>query len=103
MQPQITYPDTSVQLSTQAGVTFENVSFRYSKNAAWALKDVNLQIPPEHRVAVIGETGSGKSTLIHLLVRFWNPAADHPSTGGSALDGPYRHAGPGAGRSPRDA
>jgi ATP-binding cassette subfamily C protein CydC len=77
MQPQVTYPDTSVRLSTQPGVTFENISFRYSENAAWALKDVNLQILPGHRVAVIGETGSGKSTLIHLLVRFWNPACGH--------------------------
>jgi len=77
MQPQITYPDTTVTLATQAGVRFENISFRYSETAPWALKDVNLQIPAGRRVAVIGETGSGKSTLIHLLVRFWNPASGH--------------------------
>jgi len=77
MQPQITYPDTSVRLSTQPGVTFENISFRYSAKAPRALKDVTLQIPAGHRVAVIGETGSGKSTLVHLLVRFWNPDSGH--------------------------
>lgn len=77
MQPQITYPDTSVALCMQPEVTFENISFRYSENAPWALRDVNMQIPAGHRVAVIGETGSGKSTLIHLLVRFWNPASGH--------------------------
>ncbi len=77
MQPQITYPDTSVALCMQPDVTFENISFRYSENAPWALRDVNMQIPAGHRVAVIGETGSGKSTLIHLLVRFWNPASGH--------------------------
>ena len=77
MQPQITYPDTSVALCMQPEVTFENISFRYSENAPWALRDVNMQIPAGHRVAVIGETGSGKSTLIHLLVRFWNPTTGH--------------------------
>ena len=77
MQPQITYPDTSVGLWMQPDVTFENISFRYSQNAPWALRDVSLQIPAGHRVAVIGETGSGKSTLIHLLVRFWNPTTGH--------------------------
>jgi ATP-binding cassette subfamily C protein CydC len=77
MQPQITYPDTAVTLCAQPGVTLENISFRYSENAAWALKDVNLQIPGGGRFAVIGETGSGKSTLVHLLVRFWNPVSGH--------------------------
>jgi len=77
MQPPITYPDTAVTLCAQPGVTLENISFRYSENAAWALKDVNLQIPGGGRVAVIGETGSGKSTLVHLLVRFWNHVSGH--------------------------
>jgi ATP-binding cassette subfamily C protein CydC len=77
MQPQITFPANSITLPVQFGVTFENVSFRYSENSPWALHDVNIQIPAGRRVAVIGETGSGKSTLIHLVVRFWNPASGH--------------------------
>jgi ATP-binding cassette subfamily C protein CydC len=77
MQPQIAYPDTSVKLAMQPEVRFENISFRYSENAPWALKDVNIKIPAGRRLAVIGETGSGKSTLVHLLVRFWDPASGH--------------------------
>ncbi len=73
MKPLVTYPDTSVTLGAQPGVSLENISFRYSENAPWALEDVNLQIPGGSKTAVIGETGSGKSTLVHLLVRFWNP------------------------------
>lgn len=75
MQPQITWPETSVRLSTRPSIAFENVSFRYSEKAPRVLEDINFQIPAGHRVAVIGETGSGKSTLVHLLVRFWNPTA----------------------------
>jgi ATP-binding cassette subfamily C protein CydC len=77
MEPLVTYPDSAVTLSAQPGVTLENISFRYSESAAWTLKDINLQIPGGGRVAVIGETGSGKSTLVHLLVRFWNPVSGH--------------------------
>jgi ATP-binding cassette subfamily C protein CydC len=73
MEAEISYPETSTKVSRQAGVIFENISFRYNKNDPWVLKDINIQIPAGHRVAIIGETGSGKSTLIHLLVRFWNP------------------------------
>ena len=77
MEPPVTYPDTDLTLCAQPGVTLENISFRYSENAVWALKDVNLRISGGCRVAVIGETGSGKSTLVHLLVRFWNPVSGH--------------------------
>jgi ATP-binding cassette subfamily C protein CydC len=77
MKPPIIFPDTSVMLPSHLGVRFENISFRYSENAPRALEDVTIQIPAGRRVAVIGETGSGKSTLIHLLVRFWNPDSGH--------------------------
>lgn len=73
MEPEISYPETTTKVSRHPDVIFENISFRYNQNDPRVLKDVNLQIPAGHRVAIIGETGSGKSTLIHLLVRFWNP------------------------------
>jgi ATP-binding cassette subfamily C protein CydC len=73
MKPEVTFPDATATLRSQPGVRFDDISFRYHESAPWVLKGINLQIPAGHRVAVIGETGSGKSTLIHLLVRFWNP------------------------------
>jgi ATP-binding cassette subfamily C protein CydC len=74
-KPRVIFPDLSATRPRHSGVRFENVCFRYNKKATWTLRDVDFQIHPGRRIAVIGETGSGKSTLIHLLVRFRDPTA----------------------------
>ena len=76
-QPQVLFPEQSSTKARTPGVKFEKVSFRYHDKAPWVLSAVDFQIPAERRVAVIGETGSGKSTLMQLLVRFWNPVSGH--------------------------
>lgn len=53
-------------------IEFRNVSFRYHKNSAeWVLNDVSFIIRPGERIAITGPTGAGKSTLINLLLRFY--------------------------------
>ena len=75
-EPQVVFPARSVPLlERQWSIRFENVCFRYNEQAPWTLSNVDFHIPAGRRVAVIGETGSGKSTLIHLLARFWNPVS----------------------------
>jgi len=74
-KPQVIFPDVSIRRPRHNGVRFEKVCFRYNKTHDWALQDVDFQIYPGRRVAVIGETGSGKSTLIQLLVRFRDPTS----------------------------
>jgi len=74
-KPPVTFPEKSTTVPRNFGVEFKHVSFRYDEKAPWALRDVDFKIPAGHRMAVIGETGSGKSTLIHLLARFWDPAS----------------------------
>jgi ATP-binding cassette subfamily C protein CydC len=76
-KPTVTFPDKSITVPRNFGVAFKHVSFRYDEKAPWALGDVDFRIPSCGRVAVIGETGSGKSTLIHLLARFWDPVSGH--------------------------
>jgi len=54
-------------------IKFQDVSFRYPHQEAWALEGFNLSIQPREAVAVVGPSGSGKSTLITLLARFQKP------------------------------
>jgi putative ABC transport system ATP-binding protein len=55
------------------GVRFRHVSFRYSPGARPALDDVDLTIEPRRRVAIVGETGSGKTTFAKLVTRLMDP------------------------------
>lgn len=65
----------------QGELVFDHVDFSYS-NGAEVLRDINLTIRPGETIAVVGQTGSGKSTLMKLLLRFYSP-----TTGSIKLDG----------------
>jgi ATP-binding cassette subfamily B protein len=54
-------------------VTLENVCFRYAPEAPWTLRDISAEIPAGTRTALVGETGSGKTTLAYLVARLYEP------------------------------
>ena len=56
-------------------VEFRNVTFRYAPAGAPVLNDLSLRVPPGQTVALVGETGAGKSTLVKLLARFYDVSA----------------------------
>ncbi|WP_409229029.1 ABC transporter ATP-binding protein [Gudongella sp. SC589] len=56
----------------KGGITFENVSFSYQTNEP-VLKNFNLDVNPSQTIALVGETGSGKSTIVNLFCRFYEP------------------------------
>lgn len=54
-------------------VDFEGVWFRYGEDLPWVLRGVDLTVSPGERVALVGSTGAGKSTLADLIPRFFDP------------------------------
>jgi ATP-binding cassette subfamily B protein/subfamily B ATP-binding cassette protein MsbA len=60
-------------------VTFENVSFHYADDPALVLQQIDFSVPAGCTVALVGETGAGKTTLVKLISRFMDP------TGGRLL------------------
>ena len=73
----ITDPPEPVPLPdpVRGRVTFDHVSFWYQRDERdpWALQGIDLDIQPGEVVALVGPSGAGKTTLINLLPRFWDP------------------------------
>jgi len=65
----------------------DNVSFRYSDDALWVLRDLNLAISPGERLAFIGSTGSGKSTTSDLILGLLSPSQGRVLVHGQDLHG----------------
>jgi len=66
-------PDARDVALIQKSIEFQNVSFRYEKNLPDVLNDINLKINTGELVAIVGPTGTGKSTLVNLIPRFYDP------------------------------
>jgi len=68
----ITTPERPLKAGRARGdIEFENVWFAY-KDEEWVLKDVSLKVQPGQSVALVGHTGSGKTTITNLLMRFYD-------------------------------
>jgi ATP-binding cassette subfamily B protein len=73
-QPDLVDAPDAVDLPSIRGeLRFDDVSFRYG-SGDYALQDVDLVIPPGQTVALVGETGAGKSTFAKLVARFYDPS-----------------------------
>jgi ATP-binding cassette, subfamily B, bacterial MsbA len=70
----------------QGAIRFENVSLTYREGARPALDGVTLDIRPGETVALVGTTGSGKSSLVHLLPRFYSPGSGRVTLDGHDLE-----------------
>ena len=77
--------DGSLPFPADASVRFDHVSFSYSPDAADTLTDVSFFVPAGSTIGIIGGTGSGKSTLVHLLPRFYEPREGSIQIGGTDI------------------
>ena len=56
-------------------ITFDDVSFKYPDGEEYVLEHFNLHVPQGTNIAIVGETGAGKSTLVNLVCRFFEPTS----------------------------
>jgi ATP-binding cassette subfamily C protein CydC len=80
--PPVIFPLNSARIPRQLDLELEDVCFRYGDSDPPVLKSVSLRIPYGRRVALLGQTGEGKSTLAHLLTRFMDPSSGRILIGG---------------------
>jgi ATP-binding cassette subfamily B protein len=64
---------TTLPRPARGEVRFENVWFRYSPEGPWVLRDVSFTASPGQTIALVGHTGAGKTTIVNLLLRFYDP------------------------------
>ena len=71
--------------SIEPSISLQDVSFRYAPDEPLILSSISLEIPAGSTVALVGTSGAGKSTVINLMLRFWDPDAGRILLGGSDL------------------
>jgi ATP-binding cassette subfamily C protein CydC len=84
--PMAVFPDQTPVRPQGHSLTFEQVAFRYGDDGPLVLNGLDFHISSGRRWCLLGQTGSGKSTLINLLARFWAPASGRILVGGCAIE-----------------
>lgn len=67
------HPEAVTLEKVEEGIFFKDVSFSYDGSEDFILRDINLAIHKGEVVAIVGESGAGKSTIINLITRFYDP------------------------------
>lgn len=85
-KPQVTEPETDSPQASNFNIEFDKVTFRYDDNAANALEDFSFTLTQGSRLGIVGSSGIGKSSIIALLLRFWQANAGSIRFGGHDID-----------------
>ena len=73
------------RLQFKKDITLDGVYFKYISNAPFAISDINFSIKKGEKIGIIGKTGSGKSTLIDILMGLLEPVSGHISVDGEII------------------
>ncbi|BCN24347.1 heme ABC transporter ATP-binding protein/permease CydC [Vibrio alfacsensis] len=84
-QPDVIFPEQSERPDLPMDIEFDNIDFTYPDGQQKVVKDLTLSLPLGSKTAVVGQTGSGKSTLIQLLCRYWDVNKGQVRIGGAPL------------------
>ncbi|ABD39963.1 ABC transporter related protein [Methanospirillum hungatei JF-1] len=83
LKPHVTEPEQPVcPHEFQPSISVDGVSFRYSDTDVDVLQDISFDVPMGKTVALVGMTGAGKTTIAHLIMRFWDPVQGIIRVGG---------------------
>ena len=81
-EPEITYGDKKFNADNNTAIEFKNVSLRYGGSRAAAIENINLAVRKGETLGIIGGTGSGKTTLVSLIPRFYDATGGAVTLGG---------------------
>ncbi|MBE4010428.1 cysteine/glutathione ABC transporter ATP-binding protein/permease CydC [Vibrio parahaemolyticus] len=84
-EPDVVFPEQSKREEKPLDIEFDNIDFAYPDGQQKVLKDLSLSLPLGSKTAIVGQTGSGKSTLIQLLCRYWDVNQGEVRIGGASL------------------
>jgi subfamily B ATP-binding cassette protein MsbA len=86
LEPTVKDAPNAIELPFSEGrLDFENVVFRYANTVTDAVKDLNLQIEPGKTYALVGASGAGKSTILSLILRLYDPTSGRVKIDGRDL------------------
>lgn len=84
-EPDLKFNHEESNIDLKGSVEFDDVSFKYPGSSKETLSHVSFKVDPGETVGIVGKTGSGKSTLVSLLVRLYDPTSGTIRLGGCDL------------------
>ncbi|MBL4876842.1 MAG: ABC transporter ATP-binding protein [Cohaesibacteraceae bacterium] len=89
--PQHAEFNTSLPIPFNSSIDLKGISFRYHSDSGWVIQNIDLKIAKGSRIGFIGATGSGKSTIIDVVMGLLNPTEGHLEIDGKLIDEENQH------------
>lgn len=84
-EPEVREPACAENIPERLHLRISNLTFRYNPGEADVLKNISIDLPPGKRLALVGSSGAGKTTIAHILLRFWDYSEGRITLNGTEL------------------